>query len=91
MNKIENKITYFLVYLDKRLYTKRKYFLGLFRDIGHYLGLYPLLLRSGIVGIGIWQFWNDTKPESIIAKIIVAGIFYSILRWVIPRRSYESS
>jgi phage shock protein PspC (stress-responsive transcriptional regulator) len=88
---IEKKINNFLLYLDEKLYTKRKYLLGVFRDIGHYLRIYPMLLRITFIGILLWQIRDDQILESIFARIVVAGIIYLLLRWVVPRKNYKTS
>lgn len=88
MTNIEKKINDFLLHLDKILFTKRKYFLGLCRDLGHYIRIYPVLLRLGIISFLIYNIWDDKIWESIVAKIIVTVIFYCMLRWIIPRRNY---
>jgi len=87
---MENKIEKVLIYLERKLYTKRKYCLGLCRDFGQYIRIYPILFRWGIVGILIYYIWGDQNIYSIIAKVIVTILCYLVVRCIIPRKSYES-
>lgn len=80
-----------LEYLDTKLFVKRKYAFGLFRDVGHYILIYPIILRLAAVGGLIYSFWSDIDWMPVIAKIITAILYYLFLRWIIPRRNYSSS
>ena len=80
------KFNSFLLWLDSIFYSDRKYVLGLFRDLGHLIRLYPILFRATFLGFLIYHIWYDRIWESVVAKIIVATLGYLVLRWIIPRR-----
>lgn len=90
MKEMETKINNILLYWDKRLFTKKKYIMGLFRDIGNYLRIYPILLRSGsIIATIYWICSEKMDGVIVIAKLIVIAIIYILMRFLIPRRIYE--
>jgi len=91
MNKTKNTLIYILMHLEYKLYTPKKYALGLCRDVGHYIHIYPILFRISIIIGLIYSIWHDTLWEMIIAKIFVAIFYYCLLRLIIPRKFYPSS
>jgi hypothetical protein len=89
MTNFEIKISNFLLKADEKLFTKRKYVLGLCRDVGHFLRLYPIFFRIAIIAFLIYHIWNDSMWESIVAKIVAATLLYAVARWIVPKREYE--